>query len=58
MGMPEYLDRPYVEKMYRRERGMRVSRPKTQFMDFTFGQNERGNREPVNVLGEELEIVR
>ena len=37
---------------------MRVSRPKAQFMDFTFRQNERGNREPVNVLGEELEIVR
>ena len=26
-------------------------------MDFTFEQNEQGNREPVNILGEKLKIV-
>ena len=39
------------------ERGMRLSRPKTQFMDFNFEQNQQGNREPVKILGEELERV-
>ena len=54
VDMTEYLDtwRKSLE-----ERGMRVSRPKTQFMDFNFEQNQQGNREPVNILGEELEIV-
>ena len=37
--------------------GMRVSRPKTTFMDFTFEQNGQGNREPVKILVEELERV-
>ena len=36
---------------------MRVSRPKTQFMDFNFEHNQEGNREPVKILGEELERV-
>ena len=36
---------------------MRVSRPKTQFMDFKFEQNQQGNREPVKIQGEELERV-
>ena len=51
--MTEYLDtwRKSVE-----ERGMRVSRPKTQFMDFYFEQSQQGNREPVKILGEELEV--
>ena len=35
---------------------MRVSRSKTQFMDFAFKQNEQRNQ-LVNVLGEELERV-
>ena len=54
VGMTEYLDtwRTYVE-----ERGLWVSRPKTQFMDFNFEQNQQGHREPVNILGEELERV-
>ena len=65
VDMSEYLDtwRKSLE-----ERGMRVSRPKTQFMDFNFEQRkhpwwrsikktEKGNREPVKILGEELERV-
>ena len=31
--------------------------PKTQFMDFNFEKNQQGNREPVKILGEELERV-
>ena len=34
---------------------MRVSRPKTQFIDFTFERSEQGTREAVKILGEELE---
>ena len=54
VDMTEYLDtwRKSLE-----ERGMRVSRPKTQFMDFNFEQNQQGNREPVKILGEETERV-
>ena len=56
VDMTEYLDtwRKSLE-----ERGMKVSRPKTQFMDFNnyFKQNQQGNREPVKKLGEELERV-
>ena len=36
---------------------MRVSRPKTKYMDFTFEHSKQGNREPLNILGEELERV-
>ena len=36
---------------------MRVSRPKTQFMDFNFEQNQQGKRDPVNILGEKLDRV-
>ena len=54
--MTEYLDtwRKSLEG-----RGMRVSRLKTQFRDFNHycEQNQQGNREPVNILGEELERV-
>ena len=52
--MTEYLDtwRKSLE-----ERGMRVSRPKIQFMDFNFEQSQQGNRDPVKILGEELERV-
>ena len=39
------------------ERGMRVSRPKTQFMDFSFEQNAQGNRPQVKIFGEEVERV-
>ena len=56
VDMTEYLDtwRKSLE-----ERGMKVSRPKTQLMDFNnyFEQNQQGNREPVKKLGEELERV-
>ena len=45
------------------ERGMRVSRPKTQFMEFSFEQNAQGNRPQVQILGhvmrmEEDHVVR
>ena len=52
--MPEYLEtwRKSLE-----ERGMRISRPKTQFMDFNFGQDEGQEREPVKILGDELQRV-
>ena len=39
------------------ERGMRISRPKIQFMDFNFGQDNGQEREPVKILGEELQRV-
>ena len=54
VDMTEYLDtwRKSLEEI-----GMRVSRPKTQFMDFNFEQSQQGNREPVKILGEELERV-
>ena len=50
--MTEYLEswRKALE-----DRGMRVSRPKTQVMDFSFEQNAQGNRPQVKILGEEVE---
>ena len=36
---------------------MRISRPKTQFIDFKFGQDNRQGREPVSILWEELQRV-
>ena len=36
---------------------MRISRPKTQFIDFKFGQGNGQGREPVKILGEELQRV-
>ena len=39
------------------DRGMRISRPKTQFIDFKFGQDNGQGREPVQILGEELQRV-
>ena len=43
VDMTEYLDtwRKSLE-----DRGMRLSRPKTQFMDFNFEQNQQGSRDP------------
>ena len=32
-----------------------TSRPKTQFMDFSFEQNAEGNRPQVKILGEEVD---
>ena len=54
MDMTEYLEswRKALE-----ERGLRVSRPKTQFIDFSFEQNAQGNRTQVKMLGEEVERV-
>ena len=51
VDMTEYLEswRKALE-----ERGMRASRPKTQFMDFSFAQ---GNQPQVKILGEEVERV-
>ena len=42
------------KSLQERARGVRVSRPKTQFMDFTFEHSEQGNRDSVKILGEEL----
>ena len=39
------------------DRGMRISRPKTQFIDFKFGQGNGQGREPVKIIGEELQRV-
>ena len=36
---------------------MRITRPKTQFMDFNFGHDNYQEREPVKILGEELQRV-
>ena len=36
---------------------MIVSSLKTQFMDFALRQNKSGNREPMKIIGEELERV-
>ena len=52
--MTEYLEtwRNALE-----ERRMRISRPKTQFMDFNFGQDNGQGRESVKILGEDLQRV-
>ena len=52
--MTEYLE------TWRRaldDRGMSISRPKTQFIDFKFGLDNGQGREPVKILGEELQRV-
>ena len=36
---------------------MRIRRTKTQFIDFKFGQGNGQGREPVKILGEELQRV-
>ena len=52
--MTEYLEtwRKALE-----DRGMRISRPKTQFMDFNFEKDNGQEREPVKILGEVLQRV-
>ena len=52
--MTEYLEtwRKALE-----DREMRISRPKIQFMDFNFGQDNGQEREPVKILGEDLQRV-
>ena len=52
--MTEYLE---IWRKALDERGTRISRPKTQFMDFNFGQYKGQEREPVKILGEELQRV-
>ena len=50
--MAEYLE---SWRKALQERAMRISRPKTQFMDFNFGQDNGQEREPViKIIGEEL----
>ena len=39
------------------DRGMRISRPKPQFIDFKCGQDNSQGRDPVKILGEELQKV-
>ena len=39
------------------DRGMRISRPKTQCIYFKFRQDNNQGRESVNILGEELQRV-
>ena len=52
--MTEYLD---TWRRALEDRGMRISRPKTQFIDFKFGQGNGQGREPAKILGEELQRV-
>ena len=52
--MTEYLD---TWRRALEDRGMMISRPKTQFIDFKFGQDNGQGREPVKILGEELQRV-
>ena len=54
VDITEYLE---TRRKSLEERETRVSRPKTKCMDFLFEQSEQGNREPVKLLGEELERV-
>ena len=49
--MTEYLE---TWRRALEDRGMRISRPKTQFMVFKFGQDNGQGRDRVKILGEEL----
>ena len=52
--MTEYLE---TWRRTLEDRDMRISTPKTQFIDFKFGQDNGQGREPVKILGEELHYV-
>ena len=52
--MTEYLE---TWRRALEDRGTRISTPKTQFIDFKFGQDNGQGREPVKILGEELQRV-
>ena len=39
------------------DRGMRISKPKNQFIDIQFGEDNGQGRGPVKILGEELQRV-
>ena len=49
--MTEYLE---TWRRALEDRGMTISRPKTQFIDFKFGQDNGQGREPVKILVDEL----
>ena len=52
--MTEYLE---TWRRALEDRGVRISRPKTQFMEFNLGQDNDEGRESVKILGEELQRV-
>ena len=52
--MTEYLE---TWRRALEDRGMRIRRPKTQLIDFKFGQDNGQGRKPVKILGEELQRV-
>ena len=52
--MTEYLD---TWRRALEDRGMMISRPKAQSIDFKFGQDNGQGREPVKFLVEELQRV-
>ena len=52
--MTEYLE---TWRRALEDRGMRISRQTTQFIAFKFGQCNGQGREPVKILGEELQRV-
>ena len=54
VDMTKYLE---TWRKARYERRIRVSRPKTQFMDFKFERNEEVDKPTVKIQGDELEKV-
>ena len=52
--MTEYLE---TWRRALEDRGMRISRPKTQFVDFKFAQDNGQGREPVKIPRKELQRV-
>ena len=52
--MTEYLE---TWRRALENRGIRISRPTTQFIDFKFGQDNGQGREPLKILVEELQSV-
>ena len=54
VDMTEYLE---TWRRSLEDRRMRISRPNTQFIDFKFGPDNGQGREPVKIIGEELQRV-
>ena len=52
--MTEYLE---TRRRALEDRGLRISRTKIHFIDFQFGKDNSQGREPVKILGEELQRV-
>ena len=52
--MTEYL---VMWRKVLQDRGMMVCRPKIQFLDFAFTQNDQENRESIKILEQEPEIL-